>query len=247
MPRTALFLAPDGSLAVEARVLEQLFDQMPDTVFFIKDDQGRYQVVNHSLVERNGLQTKEQLLGRRVADVYPGELGRAHASQDEAVLRTGRPLLDHLELHWHQPNQPCWCLTTKLPLKNEEGRITGLIGISRDVRAPVAPGEIPAGVSRALHHLEQNFAEAVTPASLARLAGLEQTRFARLVKRIHGITPSQLIIKTRVAAATRLLQETERSVAEISLECGFYDHSSLTRAFRSTTGMSPTQFRTNRR
>ena len=239
----AELVAPDGSLTVDARLLEQLFDQTPDIAFFIKDASGRYKVVNHSLVERNGLRDKTQLIGRRPCDLFPGDLGRLPTAQDAAVLRSGRPILDHLELHWQTPNRPCWCLTTKLPLRDREGRITGLIGLSRDVRAPVNIDDIPVALSKALHVLEKDYAEPLSPSTLARHGGLTASRFARLVKRIFGVTPSQLITKTRLAAASRLLRETDQSIADIALDCGFFDHSAFTRAFRQATSMTPTQFR----
>ena len=59
------------------------------------------------------------------------------SQQDAAVLRTGQPICDHLELHWYEPHKPGWCLTTKLPLRDATGTIVGLIGLSRDVRAPI--------------------------------------------------------------------------------------------------------------
>jgi AraC-like DNA-binding protein len=238
-------VASDGSLALDARVLEQLFDQTPDIAFFIKDAAGRYVVVNHSLVERNGLRDKSQLLGKRPADMCPGELGRVSTDQDAAVLRSGRPILDRLELHWHLPHRPCWCLTTKLPLRDARGEIIGLIGISRDVRVPVAVNEIPAGLAKALEIVETQYAEVLTPSRLARRAGLSPSRLARLVKRIFGLTPTQFIAKTRLAIASRLLRETERAVADIAHACGFYDHSAFTRAFRSATGLTPSQFRSS--
>jgi AraC-like DNA-binding protein len=57
------------------------------------------------------------------------------------------------------------------------------------------------------------------------------------------MTPHQLITQTRLAAASHRLRETDRSVAELALHCGFYDHSAFPRAFRSVTGLTPTQFR----
>jgi AraC-like DNA-binding protein len=63
------------------------------------------------------------------------------------------------------------------------------------------------------------------------------------MKRFFGLTPSQFIAKARVAAASRLLRETDQSVAAIALACGFYDHSAFTRTFRAVTGVTPTQFR----
>lgn len=94
-----------------------------------------------------------------------------------------------------------------------------------------------------LEHLERRHAEALSPSSLALRAGLPPVRFARLIKRIFRVTPSQLITQTRLAAASRLLQETTQSVADIALACGFYDHSAFTRAFRLATGVTPTEFR----
>ncbi len=63
------------------------------------------------------------------------------------------------------------------------------------------------------------------------------------MRRLFGLTPSQFIAKTRIAAASRLLRETDQSVADIALACGFYDHSAFTRTFRAMTGVTPTQFR----
>lgn len=228
---------------LDVRLLEQIFDQTHDLAFFIKDAEGRYRVVNESLVERNGLRTKRDLIGKRPCDVYPGELGRVPTMQDAEVMRTGRPIVNHLELHWRAPHRPVWCLTTKLPVRRTDGHVEGLIGISRDLSHPIPTAEIPTGVAKAVQYLEMHYDEAVSPAQLARRSGLSAPRFARLVKRIFGITPSQLIIKTRVAAAALMLRSTTQSVSDIAIACGFCDHSAFTRAYRSATGQTPTEFR----
>ena len=231
--------------AVDMSLLEQLFDHTPDIAFFIKDNAGRYLVVNHSLVERHGLRSKSQMLGRRPSDVCPGDFGRTPAEQDMLVLRTGRPIIERLELHWHAPHQPVWCLTTKLPMRNPAGVVTGIIGLSQDVRAPVSAKEIPLEIAAALQRLETAFGTALTPSSLAVMARLPAARFARIIKRVFGITPGQLIAKTRIAAASRLLSETARTISDIAHDCGFADHSAFTRAFRAVTGLTPTEFRRN--
>lgn len=227
-------------------MVEALFDHVPDTVFFVKDAAGRYAAVNTSLVERCGRRHKSELIGRRPADIFPGELGRTPTAQDARVLRTGRPLHDHLELHWYARGKPGWCLTTKLPLRAAAGKIVGLVGISRDLRAPGDRDNIPIGLAGTLEFLEEKFAEPVSPAQLAKRAGLSPVRFARLIKRIFRLTPRQLITQTRLAAAAQMLAESTRSVADIALACGFYDHSAFTRAFRSATGKTPTEFRAQR-
>ena len=232
----------ESGLAAGLALVEQLFDHLPETVFFVKDLEGRYLAVNRSLVERCGLAGKEQLIGRHVREIFPQNLARHYAEQDEKVIRTGRAIVEHLELHWQAHRRPGWCLTTKIPVRNGAGDILGVIGISRDLKTP---GEraIPATLSRALSHLETHFSEPLSPGKLAELAGLPPVRFARHIKRIFRLTPNQLILQTRLAAAVSLLTETERPLADIALECGFYDHSAMTRAFRSATHLTPTQFR----
>ncbi len=228
---------------MDASVLEKLFDQAPDAAFFIKNVAGRYLAINASLVQRHGLRHKSQVLGKRSCDICPGDFGHIPSAQDAAVLRTGRPLLDHLELHWSTPPKPDWCLTTKLPMRDANGEIIGLIGISRDARAPIQTHHIPMKFATALNHFENNLSDSVTPSALARRARLAPHRFAQLMKRFFGLTPSQFIAKTRIAAASRLLRETDQSVADIALACGFYGHSFFTRSFRAMTGVTPTQFR----
>ncbi|WP_265595341.1 PAS domain-containing protein [Verrucomicrobium sp. BvORR106] len=127
----ALHAAAPG---VSMRLLEQLFDHTPDIAFFIKDAAGRYLVVNRSVVERHGFRDKSQMLGRRPCDVCPGDFGRIPSEQDSYVLRTGRPIIERLELQWYSPHKPVWCLTTKLPICDSTGAVTGIIGISKDVR-----------------------------------------------------------------------------------------------------------------
>jgi AraC-like DNA-binding protein len=228
---------------VDVAVLEQMFDFVPDTAFFVKDRAGRYLAVNKSLIERHGLQRKDQALGRRPSDICPGEFGRVPSQQDAEVLRSNRPLIDHLEMHWQSPHQPCWCLTTKLPLHDAEGNVVGLIGISRDLRAPIKSQEMPTAAATALRRFENQLSESISPTELASWSGLPAARFARLIKKFFGLTPSQYITKARIAAASSLLRESDRTIAEIAAACGFADHSSFTRAFRKVAGISPTQFR----
>jgi PAS domain S-box-containing protein len=231
----------------ELGMMEQLFDHVPDTAFFLKDTLGRYLAVNQSLAERCGFRLKSELVGRHVREIFPPELAERYAAQDELVLRTGRSIIDRLELHWYACRRAGWCLTTKLPLRDNTGKTIGLVGISRDLRAPGDRETIPASLASTLDYLESHYQDSISPASLAGRAGLPLIRFERLVRRIFRLTPSQLIAQTRLAAASRLLRETDRPIAEIAHACGFYDHSAFTRAFRSAIGLTPTQFREQER
>lgn len=235
-------VALKGHALLRVSVLENLFDEDPEVAFFLKDAEGRYLSVNGSLAERHGFAKKEDMLGKRPVDVCPGSFGEVPTEQDNQVLTTGEALVNHLEMHWIRPHHPCWCLTTKLPLRDGE-EIVGLVGFSRDLKEEVPLEEIPPKLALALESFEKDCGAASSPSSLAEAAGLSLSQFARLMKRFFGVTPSQYISRSRIKAATRRLTESDDSVADIALDCGFSDHSAFSRAFRAATGLTPTQFR----
>lgn len=233
----------DASNFIDLEALMALFDKAPDVAFFVKDLEGRYTAVNDSLVERHGLQHKTEALGKRPIEICQGEFGEKPSEQDQKVLSTGQPLIEHLEMHWQRPNKPIWCLTTKLPLRDAQGKVCGLVGFSRDVRVTVRRDDIPEGFAKALAEFESTLSSTVTPAWFAERSNMSPSQFNRFAKRLFGLTPTQIIAKVRIAGASRMLAESDKSVAEIALACGFYDHSAFSRAFRSATGVPPTVFR----
>lgn len=83
-------------------------------------------------------------------------------------------------------------------------------------------------------------------ARLASMAGLSKFHFHRLFKNAMGVTPAHHHIKLRMDAARRLLRETKRSVAGISLDIGDSNPSHFAQLFRRETGLSPSEYRRRR-
>ncbi len=237
------FIVPKSLTAIDIQLLVTLFDQASDVAFFVKNAQGRYTAVNDSLLNRHGLTNKSDAIGKRPFEICPGEFGRVPSDQDDKVLQTRQPLVNHLEMQWHRPHQPVWCLTTKLPIIDSRDHVIGLIGFSRDVRLQVDRRDIPEAFARALNFFEENLNQVGSPSELARRSNLTLPRLNRLTKRLFGLTSGQLITKTRIAAASRMLLENQAPISEVSLACGFFDQSAFTRSFRSATGVTPSQFR----
>lgn len=234
---------PCAVRSIDLPTLQTLFDLAPEVAFFIKDAHGRYVTVNQSLLSRHGLHEPAEAIGKRPVDICPGDLGRIPTEQDQKVLQTGKPLVEHLELHWYRPREPVWCLTTKLPLQDAAGTTTGIIGFSRDVRTPVLTEEIPLAFAEVIAEFEEDPSMACSPATLAKRSRQSPLQFARLTRRVFGLTPSQFIVKTRISAGSRLLRETDQSVAEIAQRCGYQDQSGFTRAFRMVSGLTPLEYR----
>ncbi|MDJ0794233.1 MAG: AraC family transcriptional regulator [Woeseiaceae bacterium] len=226
---------------------EALFDQLPDIVFFVKDEEGRYVAANRTLVERCGLQDKRELLGRRPSEVLGKTLGRSYEDQDAIVIRSGQPIVDQLELHVIRSRDIGWCLTSKLPLAGRGGGTAGLVGVSRDLGLPDVSSDEFAHIADAIDYAERNIAERPTIRDLARTADMSVYQLDRRMQRVFGLTTGQWYLKTRISFASRLLVESEMSIANVAFEAGYADQSSFTRQFRRSTGLSPSQYRGLRR
>ncbi len=221
---------------------EALFDALPDVVFFVKDVQGRYVVVNQTLVQRCGQRHKAALLGRTSAEVFARPFGQTYLAQDMAVLSGGASIEDQLELHLYPNRDPGWCLTRKTALRDAAGLIVGLTGVSRDLAMADKKNPAYRKVAAAVALIHEEYGRQLPLAELARTANMSVAQIERYFLRIFHLTPRQMIIQTRVDAASRLLKGGA-SVAEIAQACGYGDHSAFTRQFKATTGVTPTQYR----
>ncbi|HTW37625.1 MAG TPA: AraC family transcriptional regulator [Steroidobacteraceae bacterium] len=231
---------PEAVMAIPAQELETLFDALPNVVFFVKDQHGRYTHANLTLVRRLGLKRRSELIGRTATELFPASLGGDYSAQDRRVL-AGESIDNHLELHIFPDRKPGWCLTCKHPVRLEN-RVRGLIGISRDLKSPEGSDPIYDRLRRVCTHLQEHYASPLRMQAVAQLAGLSLAQLERHFRRVFRLTPRQLLGKLRIEAAMRLLRSSE-SVASVSAACGFTDQSAFTRRFRSTVGMTPRAYR----
>ena len=222
---------------------EALFDSVTDLVYFVKNGQGQYVVVNQALVERCGFKHKQELVGLRADEVYPAPLGASYRKQDESILRTGQPILNHLELQIYPGGVTGWCVTSKVPLRDRRGAVMGLVGISKDVHVESNHGEDYSSLAAVLQHMHAHYDQPLKINELAAMAKLSPYQFEQRVRKIFGITPGQFIQKVRMDAAVRRLRESGDSIVKIALDCGYAEQSSFTRQFKQAIGLSPARYR----
>ncbi len=236
-------LAPDlpGLLTCLEQVAP-LLDAMPGVVFFVKDLEARYVLVNQTLARRCGVNDKASLLGRTAEDVFPSRFGSRYTEQDRQVLDGGEPLSDQLELHLYPGRQPGWCLTHKLALRDLGRRVIGMAGISYDLQAPQSSHPAYQRLAAVDAYIREHFADPISLDDLTAIAELSVAQLGRLCKRIFQLTPRQMIHKARLGAATQLLAG-DLPITEIAHQCGYSDHSAFSRQFRTHTGLSPSQYR----
>ncbi|UWS07900.1 GlxA family transcriptional regulator [Phaeobacter inhibens] len=102
-------------------------------------------------------------------------------------------------------------------------------------------------VARAIRAMEANLETPLPLEEVARHAGRSLRDLARRTRGELGTTPQALYRHLRLKQAKRLVLETDFSVAEIAVRCGYEDPSALTRAFRSAFATTPRALRATRR
>ena len=83
-------------------------------------------------------------------------------------------------------------------------------------------------------------------ATLAKIAGVHPTHLARTFRRLHGCTVGDYVRWLRLEKAKGALSATEKSVALVAVESGFYDQAHFCRLFKAAYGMTPSEYRASR-
>ena len=122
----------EQNLENERDLLRTLINSLPDLVF-VKDLDCRFLAVNESITRFLGAERIEDVIGKSDFDFSSDELARHFVEDDRSVMQSGEPLVGREELVMGSDGQPMWLLTTKVPFRNSEGEVTGLIGIARDI------------------------------------------------------------------------------------------------------------------
>jgi len=102
---------------------------------------------------------------------------------------------------------------------------------------------IPDWLAQARELLEGRSGSAVKLSTIAREVGVHPVHLSRTFRRRFGQTMRRYLLGLRIEAARRVMIDTTRSLSRIAAESGFADHSHLTRAFRRSVGVTPTQYR----
>ncbi len=199
--------------------------------------------VNNTLATRCGLADKNEALGRTADELFPPLLGNAFALQDREILRDGKAIRDHLELHLYPGGRSGCCLTFKEPVIGKDGKVTGICGISRDLHSPGEKGEEFAALSSVIEHIHRHYDEPLRLPALAEMAGLSVYQFDQRIRSLFHLTAGQYLVKVRIDAACQRLSGTDEPIAQIALSCGYSDQSAFSRQFKQAVGISPMAYR----
>lgn len=119
-----------------------------------------------------------------------------------------------------------------------------VMALSRELSnpSPQASGR-PDWLNQILESLEGRFDPSLTVSTLANRVGLSREHLTRVWQAHVGLSPARYLLAWRLRQAAAQLQESRRSIAEISAACGFSHPAVLTRAFRRLYACSPVDWR----
>lgn len=221
-----------------------LFDSVPTVYFYAKDLNHRFRRVNRALSEFHGCRSPEEMIGRSDLDFHTPALAAQYVQEDREVLASGQPLRDRIWLVPGADGIPRWFSSSKFPLFNSEGELSGIAGVMQPHDgASCAGGDSYSRLTPALDHVLQHYGRALTIEVLAGLCHLSVSQFQREFQRCFKCTPFNYLLGVRLLMARWSLQHSATPIGVIALECGFYDQSHFTRAFHSANGLSPGAFR----
>jgi two-component system sensor histidine kinase/response regulator len=122
----------EETLSEERRMLRALIDNVPDFMY-VKDTKARFVVANASLARSMGAPSHEQLLGKTDRDFYPKELADGYWQDEQNVMRSKQALFAREEECSNEKGDKIFLLTTKVPLLDNRGEVTGIVGVGRNI------------------------------------------------------------------------------------------------------------------
>lgn len=110
----------------------------PGERVFFKDRESRFLLVSQGfLLDQAPGAALGDVIGKSDFDIFTDEHANAAFEDEQRIIRTGEPIVAKIERETFQDRPDAWVSTTKLPLRDKQGRIVGTFGISRDVTAQV--------------------------------------------------------------------------------------------------------------
>ncbi len=135
------------ALAHERNVLRTMIDLIPAFIY-AKDAQSRFTACNKLVAARMGV-TPEEAIGKTDFDFFPPEMAQKFFADEQALLASGKPLVDHEELAFDKlSGTNRVILTSKVPLHDANGNVTGVVGTGLDITDRKAAEERMASSDR---------------------------------------------------------------------------------------------------
>jgi AraC-like DNA-binding protein len=223
--------------------LRELFNHLPDVAFSLKDAESRVVCASRAVLAKFGMNSEIEIVSTTDRDRYPARMAEVFLQGDREVVETGHPRLDRLEVWYNAQGALDWCVVTKRPVHATRGGVIGVMMVMRPWRGSPQGLGGDSGTDRVVQAIRRSPGDVHEVSGLARLAGVSARQLLRQFRELFGVGVKEFVMRARVQAAADGLVSGAASIAEVALECGFYDQSTFTRHFRKRTGITPARYR----
>ena len=141
----------EEALKESRQMLLSVLDTIPVRVFW-KDPGGRYLGCNQPFARDAGFDLPEQLAGKTDYDLGWKDQAELYRADDRQVIASGVPKLNYEEPQTTPTGAQLWLRTSKIPLRNTEGRIIGILGTYEDITGRKLAEEQLRQLSSAVEH-----------------------------------------------------------------------------------------------
>jgi len=122
----------EEKLVVERNLLSTVIDNLPDYVY-VKDIDSRLIINNIAHRQILGATTLEKIVGKTDFDFFPKELAALYFADEQKIIQSGESLINKEEPTVDRDGDQRWLLTTKVPLRDLQGVIKGIVGVTHDI------------------------------------------------------------------------------------------------------------------
>jgi PAS domain S-box-containing protein len=119
-------------LEVEKYMFHGLLDTIPDNIYF-KNLKSEFLMVSKSGISKFGAKKLNEILGKTDFDIFTSEHAQEAYNDEQRIMSTATPLINKEEKETWEDGSVTWVSTSKVPLKDARNKISGIVGISRDI------------------------------------------------------------------------------------------------------------------
>ncbi|MEM7557673.1 MAG: helix-turn-helix domain-containing protein [Planctomycetota bacterium] len=223
--------------------LLDLFDILPGVYVYIKDAQSRFVKANRVVAEVVGVEDPAELIGKTDFEYFPPAIATQYVAEDRRVIESGEGLSNQVWLVPGHSGVPRVCLCSKIPLLDHEGQVAGIAGVKRPYELSDDGSSGHSRLMSVVAFVSEHFASDIEVTDMAEHVLLSASQLQREFAAHFGITPNRYLREVRIGVARHFLETTDLPMSQIANRCGFYDQSHFSRQFKSSTGLTPLNYR----
>ena len=196
---------------------------------------------NRRSQEYSGVSSELEVVGKTDHELFSKDRADIYVASDRQVIQSGKPTLNTIEPAPEHSDR--LIVASKFPIRGKNGRVIGVAGVHRIIEGLRDTPELYGRLAKVLDYLHTKYTHPITLADLVKRSGLSQAHFERRFSKILGCSPIDYLVRVRVRAARELLEQTDRTITDIALAVGFYDHSHFTKTFKQLMSCTPFGYR----